>query len=133
MKKIILISSLLLFANATDNFYYQKDKKVLLTPIKSTQTRTFQKTNSTQIDYYKTQNNKTVGINKELIVKIKKEKALDNLLKKYAIVVKKKLAKKLYLMEVNSTQETLDITNQLYHDINVSYAHPNFIKKIIPR
>jgi hypothetical protein len=133
MKKIILLSSILLFANATDNFYYQKDKKVFLTPIKSTQLQTFQKTNSTKIDYYKTQNDKTVGINKEFIVKIKEEKALEGLLKKYSIVVKKRLAQNLYLMEINSTQETLAVSNQLYHDANVSYAHPNFIKKIEPR
>jgi len=133
MKKTILTLSLLLFANASDNFYYQKDKKVFLTPIKSTQLRTFQKINSTQIDYYKTPTGHTVGINKELLVKIEEEKALEDLLKKYSIVVKKRLAKNLYLMEVNSTQETFDVSNQLYHDTNVLYAHPNFIKKIIPR
>jgi len=133
MKQTIVISSILFFANASDNFYYQKDKKVLLTSIKSTQLRTFQKINSTQIDYYKTEKGHTVGISKEFIVKIKEEKALEDLLKKYSIVVKKRLAKNLYLMETNSTQETLDVSNQLYHDVNVSYAHPNFIKKIIPR
>jgi len=133
MKKILILSSLLLFANATDNFYYQKDKKVFLTPIKSTQFRTFQKTNSTQIDYYKTEKDHTVGISKEFIVKIKEEKALENLLKKYSIVLNKRLAKNLYLMEVNGTQETLDVSNQLYYDVNVTYAHPNFIKKIEAR
>jgi len=133
MKKILILSSLLFFANASDSFYYQKDKKVFLTPIKSTQFRTFQKTNSTQIDYYKTQNDKIVGISKEFIVKIKEEKVLENLLKKYSILLNKRLAKNLYLMETNSTQETLDVSNQLYSDVNVSYAHPNFIKKIEAR
>ena len=133
MKIPTFLLLLFLFAHATDNFYYQKDKKVFLTPIKPTQVRTFQKTNTTQIDYYKTQNDKTVGINKEFIVKIKEEKALQDLLKKYSIVIKKRLAKNLYLMEVNSTQETLDVSNQLYYDANVSYAHPNFIKKIEAR
>ncbi len=133
MKILTLLTLLFLFANATDNFYYQKDKKVFLTPIKSTQFRTFQKTNSTQINYYKTQNDKTVGINKEFIVKIKEEKALEGLLKKYSIVVKKRLAQNLYLMEINSTQETIEACNRLYHDANVSYAHPNFIKKRVLR
>ena len=133
MKIIFFLIFCFKFPNATDNFYYQKDKKVFLTPIKSTQIRTFQKINATQIDYYKTPKGHTVGINKALIVKIKEEKALENLLKKYSIVVKKKLAKKLYLMEVNCTKATLDISNQLYHDDNVSYAHPNFIKKIESR
>ena len=131
MKKILILSSLLLFANATDNFYYQKDKKVFLTPIKSVET--FQKTNSIHIDYYKTQEGYTVGISKEFIVKLKEEQALKSLIKKYSIIVNKRLAKNLYLMEVNSTEETLDISNQLYYDSNVSYAHPNFIKKIESR
>ena len=132
MKKIILLLlSLLLFANASDNFYYQKDKKVFLTSIKSVET--FQKISSTKIDYYKTQEGHTVGISKEFIVKLKEEQALQNLIKKYSISLKKRLAKNLYLMEVNSTKETLIVTNELYHDSNVSYAHPNFIKKIESR
>ncbi len=127
MKKIILLLTLLLFANASDNFYYQKDKKVFLTPIKSSQK--LRKINSIDINYYTTPKDNIVGMTKEFIVKIKDEEALESLIKKYPIILKKRLSKNLYLMEANSTDKTLDISNQLHHDINVSYAHPNFIKK----
>jgi hypothetical protein len=68
MKRVIILVFILFFANANENFYYQNNKKIELTPIKTTQK--IQKSDSTQtIDYYKTQNNTTVGVTKEIIVK----------------------------------------------------------------
>lgn len=131
MKKLPLLIPLLLFANASDHFFYQKDKKVFLTPMKSSQK--LRKINSIDIQYYTTPKDNIVGVTNEFIVKIKGEKALEILIKKYPIILKKRLSKNLYLMEVNSTHKILDISNQLHHDINVSYAHPNFIKKIEAR
>jgi len=131
MKKLILLIPILLFANASDSFYYQKDKKVFLTPIISSQK--FRKINSMDINYYTTPKDNIVGVTKEFIIKLKDEKSLEILLKKYPITLKKILAHNLYLMEVNSIEETIDMTNQLYLDKNVIYAHPNFIKKIKSR
>ena len=134
MNKNIIFLTILCFANASDDFYYQNNKKVFLTPIETGQK--FQKTDSNQtkkINYYKTDKGHTVGISKELIVKVEKEKALDSLIEKYQLIFKKKLAQKLYLVEVNSTEKTLDICNKLYQENNVSYAHPNFIKRVITR
>ena len=132
MKKNIIFLIFLFFANANDNFYYQKDKKIFLTPINTTQTIQKKESNQT-VQYYKTLKGQTVGISKEIIVKVIEEKAIDSLVEKYDINVKKKLTQKLYLVEINSTKETLTITNKLYDDENVSYAHPNFIKRIDKR
>jgi hypothetical protein len=88
MKRVIILVFILFFANANENFYYQNNKKIELTPIKTTQK--IQKSYSTQtIDYYKTQNNTTVGVTKEIIVKIKEEEALEGILEQYAINLKK--------------------------------------------
>ena len=132
MKKNIIFLLFLFFANANDNFYYQKDKKIFLTPIYTTQTIQKKESNQT-VQYYKTSKGQTVGISKEIIVKVIEEKSIDSLVEKYDINVKKKLTQKLYLVEINSTKETLTITNKLYDDENVSYAHPNFIKRIDKR
>jgi hypothetical protein len=132
MKQLVILLLILFFANANENFYYQNNQKIELTPIKTTQK--LQKSDSTQtIDYYKTRNNITVGVTKEIIVKIKEEEALEGILGQYAINLKKRLTSTLYLVETNSSTLTLEISNQLYHDANVSYAHPNFIKKIDKR
>ena len=133
MKKIFLIQfwSFFLFA---DNFYYQKDKKIFLTPIKTSEK--FQKVDVNKTDkvrFYITEKGHTVGINKELIVKLKKDISIESLLYKYAILMKKKLAKNLYLVQVTNTEETLSITNQIYMESDVVYAHPNFIKKMQQR
>lgn len=128
MKKLTLLIPILLFANANNNFYYQNDKKVFLTPIVSSQK--FRKINSIDINYYTTPKDTIVGVTKEFIVKIKDKKSLEILLKKYPITFKKRLAYNLYLMKVNIIEETIDITQKLYVDKNVIYAHPNFIKKI---
>jgi len=131
LKKIFLLF-FTFFLSASDNFYYQNDKKVILTPIQTF--NTFQKMDSNHtIVYFKTPKGQTVGMGQEIIVKLKDTKALDSLVKKYAVNIKTKLTDKLYVLEVNSTKETLEITNELYLDANVSYAHPNFIKKIDKR
>jgi len=128
------MSLFLFFVNANDNFYYQKDKKVFLTPIKISEK--FQKLDvetTDKIIYYTTQEGHTIGINKEFIVKLKEDIPIQNLLDKYAILMKKKLAKNLYLLQVTNTEETLSITNQIYMERDVVYAHPNFIKKMQQR
>jgi len=132
MKSLIILLLISLFANASDNFYYQNDKKVILTPIQIS--NTFQKMDANHtIEYFKTPKGQTVGMGQEIIVKLKDTKALDSLVKKYAVNIKTKLTNKLYVLEVNSTKQTLEITNKLYLDANVSYAHPNLIKRIDKR
>jgi len=128
MKKPILLISLLLFANTSDSFYYQKDKKVFLTPINKTQNRELSK-----IVYYKTTDNYRVGVTKELIVKIKYRETLENLLQKYSLTIKKRLTSSLYLLQADNKDKTLDIANKLHDEIGVSYAHPNFIKEMRSR
>ena len=132
MKKIILLLLFLIFANASDNFYYQNDKKNELTPIKTIQK--LQKKDSNQtIDYYKKDNGQIVGVTQEIIIKLKDKKAFKSIIKKYAISFKQKLTNTLYVVETNSTKNTLYITNLLYNDANIIYAHPNFIKRIDKR
>ena len=132
MKQIISIIIILLFANASDNFYYQNDKKTELIPIKNTEK--LQKKDSNQtINYYKTEQGQIVGVTQEIIIKVEDKKSLEPLLKKYNLNLKQNLTTKLYVVETNSTQETLEITNSLYAEENVSYSHPNFIKRIDKR
>ena len=132
MKKIIPIITILLFANASDNFYYQEDKKITLTPIKTTQKLQKKDFNQT-INYYKKENGQIVGVTQEIIIKLKEKKAINNLIEKYPITVKEKLTNRLYVVEINSIKEIFNISQQLYRDTNVSYVHPNFIKRIDKR
>jgi hypothetical protein len=132
MKKIIITVTILYFANASDNFYYQNNKKIELTPIQSIEK--LQKKDSIQIiDYYKTSTDQTVGVTQEIMVKIEDNNSVENILKRYDLNLKQRLTPTIYVVETNSTQQTLKIANSLYEEANVSYAHPNFIKKIDKR
>ena len=116
----------------SNEFYYQNNKKIELTSIKTTQKLQNKDSNQT-INYYKKDNGQIVGVTQEIIIKLKEKKAINNLIEKYPITIKEKLTNRLYVVEINSIKEIFNISQQLYRDTNVSYVHPNFIKRIDKR
>ena len=128
------MSILLTLSYAGGNFYYYQDKKIFLTPIQSSVKiqRSYSK-QTNKINYYKTRKGDIVGIGKELIIKLKDGAEPQSLVNKYHIIIKKRLIKNIYLVEVNNTKETLNTSNKLTFDDNVIYAQPNFIKRMQQR
>lgn len=128
MKNIILVFWLLLqVAFASDKYYFENNKKVMLTPIKNI-SRSIKK-----IDYYKNENGVTLGATNKLILKLKDDSNLQKYLNDYNLTIKSKLGKNLYLLKTENNNLAIDTANALKQKEDVLYSHPDFIKKIISR
>ncbi|MDQ7044268.1 MAG: hypothetical protein Q9M34_12160 [Sulfurimonas sp.] len=128
MKNIILILTLLLqYAYANDNYYYQNNKKVLLSPYNSTLR------SNIDIDYYQNDAGIVLGVRDRLIVKIKDSKNLAQLLSEFNLTIQKTLSKELYLLKVPNKNLTIDIANRLSEQEYIEYAHPDFTKRRMSR
>ncbi|MDD2698749.1 MAG: hypothetical protein PHF17_08120 [Arcobacteraceae bacterium] len=129
-KAIFLSLSLIVSLFATDDFYYNGNKKISL--IKTT----FANSNLREVSnttYYKTPDNLILGVNDEIILKIKDKNMLKYLETKYGFTVIKELFSNTYLIKVTNKEETIQKANDLYLEETIEYASPNFIKTINKR
>lgn len=132
MYKITLFLIMSTYLIASDLYYYNNHKKVYLTPQDSNQ-RVLQYrsvSNPHAVRFYTTTNNVVVGINDEILIKTKD---IDAVLDTYEVKLKKRITSQIYLLQVKDNNLTLDISNQMYEDPDILYAHPNFIKQIHER
>ena len=127
MKKTFLITIVLAqLTMASDNYYYQNSKKTYLTQV--TAPSSDLPSNNLDIDYYKNENNITLGVGDKIIVKIKEGVVIENLLTQFNLSFEKKLAKNLYLVKVANKNVAIDIANRLSEHHKVEYAQPDFHK-----
>jgi hypothetical protein len=127
LKIFFLIVALLQVGCANSTYYYQNNKKVLLTP-SSQNLRSV-----SSIDYYTDEEGRVLGINNALLVKLKEGVALSDILDDYNLTFVKELTLRMYLLTTTSKEETISIANQLYESGLVEYAHPDFLKKRLSR
>jgi len=132
MKYIILLSILInsLYANP---YYYVNNKKVYLYKIENKDHLIRNTIQNNSIVYYKTKNNNTVGINNKILIKIKNNCNIEQLLLKYNLILIKEIIKNIYLIQINNKSDIFKIMNNLYFEKCTKYAHPNFIRKIYKR
>ncbi len=124
---LFLLFTVYIFADM-NIFYYQNNKKVYLS-VENIGLRAISK----DIKYFKTSNGTSVALNKEILVKLSDGSSIDDICKQYDLILVKNIFGNLYLVEVDNMNNTLDISNKLYNDINIEYAHPNFKRKITQR
>lgn len=127
--KIINILFLLLasFIHASDNYYYQNNKQIRLTPVHSILR------GNANIDYYENDEKILIGVSDKLIVKFYESANLQKYLLEFNATVEKTLDSNLYLLKVKDKKSTLDITNRLSEKEDIEYAHPDFLKIIKQR
>lgn len=89
--------------------------------------------NSSQIDYYKDENKRVLGVTNRLIVKLKDQHYLEEVLKKFQLKMERELGRNLYLLQTSDKKFTLEISKKLNMKDFIEYAHPDFIKKTIKR
>lgn len=132
MKQIILFLTFLLFANASasDNFYYQDGKKVMLIPMRSIQK--FSKIDSNKKIHFYRSNRIVVGVTDKIIVKLEQDN-IEKYILDFNLTKVKKLGKNLYLVKVKNSVKTIDIANKLTKTKGIKYVHPDFIKKMRKR
>lgn len=128
MKNIIILFTMLIqYGCASDNYYYNNNQKITITPDNS------MLRSNTNTDYY--QNNKGIvlGVTDKLIVKLKDDKDLKQILNEFTLTVEKVLSENLYLLKTANKNVTIDISNRLSEKEYIEYAHPDFIKKRMRR
>ncbi|MBA1437853.1 MAG: hypothetical protein FAF05_02500 [Epsilonproteobacteria bacterium] len=81
---------------------------------------------------YRDENNKEVRLKNNFFIKMQVGKNIKQLAKKYDIDIIKKYSKQLYLVK-STSQNILDLIQQINDDANTLYAYPNFNKKIETR
>ncbi len=126
MKKLILLMLVASGLYSQDSFYYKNGKKVTLIPKKRIE-------RSVGVIYYQDKQGNELGINREILVKLKDDQSIKPLLEKYAISLKEKITENIYIVTCKDVTLTLDTANRLYGDSSVIYAHPNFLRKKVFR
>lgn len=128
MKNIIIIFVVLIqYGYANDNYYYNNNQKVTITPNNSISR------SNTNIDYYQNDKGIVLGVTDKLIVKLKDDKNLEQVLNEFTLKIEKTLSKNLYLLKTTNKNLTIDISNRLSEKEYIEYSHPDFIKKRIAR
>mgnify|MGYP000420874609 CR=1 FL=1 len=136
-KALLPICPLLFFsvANAQDNYFYQNNTKVTLTPVPPLTRSLISTSQEKTVNYYHTDQGYQVGVYNKLLVKFKPSDDLDPylLLSPYDIEIDKQLGHLLYLLIVPSNDLAIDIANRLSEQDFIEYAHPDFIKQLRTR
>jgi len=120
--KLCLLFSFVSLLLAEDVFYYQQNNKIHLK-----KTNSF--SNNKKVTQYKTSKEIILSTTNELIVKFKFDNDFLQYIKKYALVVIKKLDTNMYLFSVTSPEQLFETIEKLREETSVKYVHPNFTKK----
>ena len=128
MKILFIIMILFVSFVLSDQFYYDRGKKIYLKVVNESQSniRLLQDTTT----YYTNSAGIKLGVDDTLIITLKNNKSIESLLDKYNLVLIQALSNTIYLVQVKDNAKIFEISNKLYHEINVQSAIPNFTKKI---
>ena len=127
MKFYIFLISIVLFANAKNNYYYENNQKVFITPVYSVLR------SDSKIDYYQNNQGIVLGVTDKLIIKLKDNEKLEQILSEFNLTFEKTLSKNIYLLRTSNKNLIIDISNRLSEKEYVKYAHPDFVEKMMSR
>ncbi|MEA2019875.1 MAG: hypothetical protein U9N59_15695 [Campylobacterota bacterium] len=119
--KVLTVFTLLVSFLVSQDFFYNNGKKVFLNP-----TQTIHRAVDKENRYFRTQDNHTINITKQIILKLQVDTSIQEILDQYNLVLIKSYKNDIYLVEVSDVIHTLDIANKLYEDKRTIYAQPNF-------
>ncbi len=125
--KYLLFFSLLVNLLCAES-YYEYGKKVTLTKLPESKS-----VEKSAIRYYKTEQNRIIGIKNEIILSCSSSEACQRVLNKYTLKEAKKLSENFYIILTPPSEELFDLASKLYNEEGVRAAHPNFVKKRFKR
>ncbi len=129
MRYRVIIYILLFFQSTyAENVFYDKNNTRYLRKYSGAELLS-----SKNVDYYINNQNMVVGVTRQLIIKFINTNNLQNYLKEFHLIIKKKLSKNLYLLVSNDKSKTIEISRQLNKKEDIQYAQPDFVKKIKKR
>jgi hypothetical protein len=86
-----------------------------------------------EFDYYEDDKKIVLGVSNKLIVKLAQSQNLQDYLVEFNATVVKTLGEGLYLLEVTDKSQALGVANRLSEKEDVLFAHPDFLKRMVPR
>ncbi len=122
--KILLLIILFSTTIWADTYYYEYGKKVKLTELKGVRAL-----NDSNITYYQNSTGQKVGVKKEIIAKCKNGSSCKDIFKKFNLTQIQNLTSKIILITLNKDQDPFEVSQQLYAQEDIEFAHPNFVKK----
>ena len=121
MIKKVLLTLLILNISLYANFYYSDGKKHELKAKK-----TLRSVSENSLILFKTNFGTTVGVDKKLIVSFENIEIKKTIEQKYNLTLIKSLNDSLFLYEVEDLKKTIEISNKIYEEEGVRFAHPDF-------
>ena len=120
IKKALLIL-LILNASLHADFYYSNGKKHELKAEKNIRAAT-----ENSLILFKTNFGTTVGVDNRLIVSFKDINIKKIIEQKYNLTLIKSLNDSLFLYKIEDMKKTIEISNKIYEEEGVKFAHPDF-------
>jgi hypothetical protein len=130
MKKLfVVLFFTFIFAEDSYFFYGTNNKIITLTPI-TKNIESSKVIHKGQIEFYKTEDNQTIGIKNEITIALDTNTDIGSLQEKYNFTLKTTLKNNKYIVITQTIQEVFHIANSIHNEPNVRYAYPNYIRQI---
>lgn len=115
---ILLLGSLL----QANDFYYEYEKKVSIV-------KSFESRSGNNVKFYENSLGKKIGIKDEILLQCQDDTNCTTLFRDYNISEVEKLSSKIYLIKVPKDVDIFVLSQKLYKEPHIKYAHPNFVKE----
>ena len=128
MKNTLIVLMLLAgVADAGEQYYYQGNQKITLTPYHDRFTR------QSNVDYYKSSKDLVIGVTEKIIIKTRDGIDIAKYLNTFKLAMIKELDSNIYLLRTSDKSLTIETANRLSKQEDIVYAHPDFIKRRVLR
>ena len=120
--KLLMPLLALTIAGCASNFYYEEGEKIEVIQLKE------KRSSIDNVTYYKTSKGYKVGVNNEILLQCVEATDCKEILSKYALISITSLSDKILLVKVSEDENVFEMSQKLYEDKSIEFAHPNFIK-----
>ncbi len=122
--KIIFLTAIFFTFTWSESYYYEYDKKVTLTKLKEQKVL-----GNNLVEYYQNAQGKKVGVTRDIIAKCTKIESCKEIFEKYSLKNFENLTSTLFLIKLNDGDDVFELSQKLYKEEDIVFAHPNFLKK----
>ena len=108
----------------SESYYYHHGKKVGLVKLKESRIIAGKK-----VDYYQNNAGQKIGVKKEILVKCNSTDQCKKIFKKYNLNNTINLTDSIILIKIEERDDPFELSQKLYREESIAFAHPNFIKQ----
>ena len=130
--RIVLMIIVIFIKIFAQNFYYEGDRKVELTPILSARSNIKMKSTTNNIRWYKNDMGQTVGVTDYILVGWKDTSGVMSLLDSLNITVVEKITGDIWKLKAEG-KNIFYLSQVLYQNPKTNFAHPNMVRDVRTR